>query len=224
MVIRSPATPKVRDEVAALKRERTIDAAVDLFYEKGYENTTLDEVADRIGMTKPFIYVNFGSKSELLAEICSRGVQAARGALDAALAKPRGPAASLTAFAQRYVMAVLESQKHIAVYAREEKNLEIADARRIGEMRKAFFGKMSELLAEGADAGEFDLEDPQMAALAIGGAVTWATFWYRPDGRLSLSEITDAMTKLILGLAGAARRDTRPRRARRSRAREMTAS
>jgi hypothetical protein len=89
-------------------------------------------------------------------------------------------------------------------------------------MRKAFFGKMAALLAEGADAGEFDLEDPYLAALAIGGAVTWSTFWYRPDGRLSLSEIADSMTKLILGLAGAARPEPRPRRMRRPRAREMT--
>ena len=51
---RTAATLKIRDEVTALKRERTLGAAVDLFYEKGYENTTLDEVAERLGVTKPF--------------------------------------------------------------------------------------------------------------------------------------------------------------------------
>lgn len=63
----------VRDEVVTLLRARTIAAAVELFYENGYQNTTLEMVADRIGMTKPFIYAHFTSKSGLLAEICSRG-------------------------------------------------------------------------------------------------------------------------------------------------------
>ncbi len=203
--------PKIRDEVAALKRERTIGAAVDLFYEKGYDNTTLDEVAERFGVTKPFIYANFNSKTKLLAAICSLGVLAARNALDEALTKRLGPTASLELFAGRYVTEVLEVQKHIAVYVREEKNLEPADARRIGEMRREFFGKMTKLIEKGQAAGEFDVEDAQVAALGIGGAVTWATFWYRPDGRLTLPEISRSMTKAILGLVGAATRERRER-------------
>ncbi len=67
-----------------------------------------------------------------------------------------------------------------------------ADARRIGEMRREFFGRMTKLLEKGAAAGEFDVDDAQMAALGIGGAVTWSTFWYRPDGRLSLAEIAES--------------------------------
>ena len=57
----------IKDEIAALKRERIIGAAVELFYERGYENTTLEAVAERLGVTKPFIYSHFGSKAELLA-------------------------------------------------------------------------------------------------------------------------------------------------------------
>ena len=203
MAKRSAATLKIRDEVAALKRERTLGAAVDLFYEKGYDNTTLDEVAERLGVTKPFIYANFGSKTELLKEICARGVRAAQEALDAVLAKRLRPRESLELFAHNYVIAVLETQKHIAIYVREEKNLEPGDARRLGDMRREFFGKMMKLIEKGAAAGEFDVHDAQMAALAIGGAVTWSTFWYRPGGRLSLQEIAEAMTKLVLALAGA---------------------
>jgi len=203
MAKRSTPKLKIRDEVAALKRERTIGAAVDLFYKKGYDNTTLDEVAALLGVTKPFVYANFGSKTALLAEICARGVQVAEDALDGVLAQGLNPLESLERFARAYVTAVLETQKHIAVYVREEKNLEPADARRIGEMRREFFAKMTELLERGAAAGDFDVEDAHMAALGIGGAVTWSTFWYRPGGRLTLAEIADAMTKLILGLAGA---------------------
>ncbi len=213
MVKRSDDGLRIRDQVAALKRERTIGAAVDLFYEKGYDRTTLDEVADRLGVTKPFIYANFGSKTELLAEICLRGVRAATDALDGALARRFDPRRTLEIFARDYVTAVLGAQKHIAVYVREEKNLESADARRIGDLRREFFRKITRVLELGAAAGQFAVGDPQMAALGIGGAVTWSTFWYRPDGRLSLAEISDAMAELILGFAGASPRpDAAPNR------------
>ena len=211
---RSEAKPKIRDEVAALKRERVIGAAVDLFYAKGYEKTTLDEVAERLGVTKPFIYANFGSKTELLAEICSRGVRAARDALERVSAMRLGPRESLAMFARDYVSAVLGSQKHIAVYTREEKNLEPADARRLGDMRREFFAKMSALIESGVASGEFEVDDPHMAALGIGGAVTWSAFWYRPNGRLALSQIAESMTGLILGLAGAKAIEEKPKRAR----------
>src|SRR4051812_32159091 len=76
----------IRDEVAALKRERTISVAAELFYERGYENTSLDAIAERMNVTKPFIYAHFTSKAELLAEICSRGIGSALEALDSVLA------------------------------------------------------------------------------------------------------------------------------------------
>ncbi len=193
----------IRDEVAALKRERTLTAAVDLFYAKGYENATLDEVAELLGVTKPFIYANFGSKSELLAEICSRGVRAAADVLDEILARRLGPRDGLESFARNYVKAVLGARKQIAVFVREEKNLEPQDARRLGEMRRQFFSALTKLLERGAAAGEFHFDDAQIAALGIGGAVTWSAFWYRPDGRLAIADIAESMTKLILGLAGA---------------------
>lgn len=197
------ANLKVKDEVASLKRERTIGAAADLFYQNGYDNTTLDEVAELLGVTKPFIYANFGSKSELLAEICARGVAAAHEALRSVVSDDKSPIESLTMFGQRYVMAVLKFQKHIAIYIREEKNLDRADARRIGGMRSEFFGEMADLLERGVVSGEFAITNSRMAALAIGGAVTWSTLWYRADGPLTLPEIAESLTSAILGIAHA---------------------
>ena len=59
----------IREAVMSLKRERIVAAAVDLFYQNGFGHTTLDQVAEQMGMTKPFIYAHFSSKTELLAAI-----------------------------------------------------------------------------------------------------------------------------------------------------------
>jgi AcrR family transcriptional regulator len=209
----------IRDEVAALKRERTIEVAAELFYERGYENTSLDAIAERMNVTKPFIYAHFASKAELLAEICSRGIASALAALEGVLSSEKGtPRELLHEVGRRFVAAVLKSQRHIAIFAREEKNLAPEDYRRISDMRRTFDHKLVRLLDEGVAAGEFDIPDTRMTALAIGGMVSWAYVWYRPGGRLTLEQTSDELTRLILNMVGAkaepAKGAAAPRRAR----------
>lgn len=204
----SAPSVNIRDEVAALKRERTIAAAVELFYKRGYENTTLDAVAERIGVTKPFIYAHFASKAELLAEICGRGIASAVDAMNKALQLRCSPTERLQILGRGFVTAVLENQKHIAIFTREEKNLAPQDLARISAMRREFDRKLTSLLAEGVAAGEFHVADPKLAALAIGGMVSWAYVWYREDGRLSLPKIAEDMSALMLSMAEATPKPT----------------
>ena len=56
----------LKGEVVALKRKRIVDAARRLFYEKGYERTTLDDIAERLEVTKQFIYSYYKNKTEIL--------------------------------------------------------------------------------------------------------------------------------------------------------------
>jgi AcrR family transcriptional regulator len=191
----------IRDEVAALKRERTIEAAVELFYERGYENTTLEAIAERLEVSKPFIYVHFNSKMELLAEICSRAIASSLDVIKQVRRLDLSPTEKLSLFGERFVIAVLKSQKHFAIFTREEKNLSADDFARISNMRREFDAKLRELLNEGISAGEFKIKDAGLTALAIGGMVSWAYVWYRPGGRLSLEELAVQMSSLILSLA-----------------------
>ena len=209
----------IRDEVVALKRERTIAVAAELFYERGYENTSLDAIAERMSVTKPFIYAHFTSKAELLAEICSRGIASALAALNGVLTTMTGtPAERLSEVGRRFVAAVLSNQRYIAIFSREQKNLAQEDFHRISEMRRSFDTKLVALLDEGVEAGEFQVRDTRMAALAIGGMVSWAYVWYRPDGRLTLEQISHELTSLILSMSGVSQpmppRPSRPARRR----------
>lgn len=194
------ADRKIREHVASLKRERIVDAATDLFYDKGFRNTTLDDVAERLGTTKPVLYTSFASKTELLAEICTRGVASALDEIEQAMAQGRPPRETLEYFVPRYVNAIIRAQKHIAINIREEKNLEPADAERLAELRHRFIACVEDMLRAGRDAGEIDVADPRIAAFAIVGAVSWTTFWYNPGGALSSHSISQRMTDVILGL------------------------
>lgn len=197
------ALPGIRSEIATLKRERTISAAVKLFYRRGYENTTLDAVAEQLGVTKPFIYAHYTSKAELLAEICTRGIVASLKAIERARGLDCSPTEKLSQFGAGFVSAVLENQMYIGIFAREEKNLRPEDFLAISSMRRDFDHKLAALLADGVAVGEFHISDPHLAALAIGGLVSWTYVWYRPGGRLSLNKLADEISELILAMVGA---------------------
>ncbi len=199
---RKQKSSSIRDEIAALKRTRILGAAVELFYANGYENTTLDAVAERLGVTKPFIYAHFSSKAELLADISSRAITLSLEAIDSVMPLKLTATEKLRTLSLRFVSAVLTAQMDLAIFSREEKNLLKADLDRINDMRRDFDRKLTQLLRDGVKTGEFKLEDPHMAALAIGGMVSWAYVWYRPGGRLPLEAVADEMSTLLLAMVG----------------------
>ena len=208
----------IRDAVSRLKRERIIATAVDLFHNHGLGNTTLEAVADKMNVTKPFIYSHFKSKNELLAEICSRGIRASLDALDRVVASGGSATEKIQALSREFMLAVLANQGHIAIYTREQKHLSRKDSDAIDDMRREFDRKFCALLREGVAAGEFVVDDVQMASLAIGGIVSWSYVWYRPGGRLTPAETADRISDLVLAMVQA-----KPARRKRARALAETA-
>ena len=190
----------IRDAVTRLKRERIIATAVDLFHNNGLSNTTLEAVAEKMNVTKPFIYSHFKSKNALLAEICSRGIRASLDVLDRVVTSEGTVTQKVQTLARDFMVAVLENQGHIAIYTREQKHLSKEDSAAIDDMRREFDRKFCGLLNEGVAAGEFVVEDVQIASLAIGGIVSWSYVWYRPDGRLTQAETAERISGLVMAM------------------------
>ena len=195
-------TERMRAETQAIKRERILRAAMTLFYERGYSATTLDDVAAALKVTKPFIYTYFRGKTDLLAALCTPTIELSLDAVAAAAARPGSPTERLRRAMIDFVKVVLSRQANIAIFFREEKHLEPAALAEITTLRKRFDRVLSALLAEGVAAGEFEIEDVSLAALAIGGMVSWAYTWHRPGGRLPLETLCERLATLALRMAG----------------------
>jgi AcrR family transcriptional regulator len=193
----------IRDAVSRLKSERIVSAAVELFYTQGFTNTTLEQVADAIKVTKPFIYAHFRSKAELLADICSRAIKVAHDALNRVTAHQVSATLKLETLVRDFMMAVLDHQPHAVIYSREETHLNPEDREAINELRRGFDRRFAALLQEGVVAGEFVVEDVPLTALAIGGIVGWSPVWYRSGGRLTQPEAAQRIATLVLAMVRA---------------------
>lgn len=193
----------MRDEITAYKRERILEEAVKLFYERGFSGTTLDDIAGRLGVTKPFIYTHFRSKVELLEAVCRPTIEMSLDAIAQEASKSGSPTERLYNGVVRFTKVVLQRQANIAVYFREEKHLSEPGLAEINALRKRFDRVLSELLEEGVAAGEFHIPDIRVTALAIGGMVSWAYTWYQPGGRLSFDAVAAALAHCALQMADA---------------------
>ncbi len=192
----------MREEISAYKRDRILEEAVKLFYERGFSGTTLDDIAGKLGVTKPFIYTHFRSKVELLEAICRPTIEMSLAAIENAAEQGGTPEERLYNGVINFTRVVLQRQANIAVYFREEKNLSEAGLVEINGLRKRFDRLLSDLLDEGARAGNFSVADVRVAALAIGGMVSWAYTWYQPGGRLSIDDVGQKMAQLALEMVG----------------------
>ena len=198
----------MREEIQAYKRERILEEAVKLFYERGFTGTTLDDIAAELGVTKPFIYTHFRSKTDLLAALCTPTIELSLDAVARAAKGPGSPTERLYRAIVDFTQVVLSRQANIAIYFREEKNLSPAALQEINALRKKFDRVLSKLLADGLAADEFDIKDVSLAALAIGGMISWAYTWHRPEGRLALDDMCERMADLALQMVGARKRVT----------------
>jgi TetR/AcrR family transcriptional regulator, cholesterol catabolism regulator len=198
-----PGFPVMRDEIAAFKRERILREAVSLFYKRGFTGTTLDEIAHELGVTKPFIYTHFKSKTDLLAEVCLPMIKLAVEKAEVAAGGEGTATERLRRLIAEFTCAVLENQERIAVYFRDAMSLPAEIRAQIDALRKKFDRILSGLLLDGVNAGEFEICDVALAALAMGGMISWAYTWHRPDGRLSIEQLCSEMAELALKMAGA---------------------
>jgi TetR/AcrR family transcriptional regulator, cholesterol catabolism regulator len=196
----------VREEIANLKRERIVEAAAELFFERGYAQTTLDDVARMLGFRKPFIYAHFKSKTELLAEIAMRGMKASIVAIDSVADKTIPPAERFRLFAERYTRAILDNQMYIAIGTREEKNLCAEDFAYGEQCYEHLITNLTAMLTDGAKIGVFKFRDARLAAQAACGLVAWSYMW---KDRVDASEQTNfeqdmiEFTYAIVGFADA---------------------
>src|ERR1700712_3309524 len=193
----------MREEISAYKRDRILEEAVKLFYERGFSGTTLDDIAGKLGVTKPFIYTHFRSKVELLEAICRPTIEMSLAAIADAAQQAGTASDRLFTGVVSFTKVVLTRQANIAVYFREEKNLSAPGLADINSLRKRFDRVLSDLLEEGIHTGEFHIADIRVAALAIGGMVSWAYTWYQPGGRLTIDDVGLQMARFAVEMAGA---------------------
>jgi len=190
-------------QIREYKESLIIDAAADLFYERGFQRTTLDDIAAALGVTKPFIYTYFKSKYSILEELFDRVYDDLHDAVtEFRKSADPDPVHRFETFVSAYIRKNLERRRFSAIMLEEEKNLSPEKIADIRGKQHDFDRLLTSLVVDGVRAGVFRVDDASLASLAISGMVRWTHRWYSPTGRLSADDLCAEFTSTALRIVG----------------------
>ena len=179
-----------------LKRDAVVRAAAQEFNARGYHNTSLDDIASALGVTKPTVYYYVANKEQLLFECFREGLQRIREVVIATERPDRPARERLETVVRGYAEAIASEYGWCMVRAHEH-DLGNDLGKQINSLKSEIDQGIRRLLRAGVADGSIGPCDPKIAAFAMAGALNWIAHWYRENQPLTAAEVGDAFVKFF---------------------------
>jgi AcrR family transcriptional regulator len=175
-----------------------VAAATRIFREKGYHASSMQDIADAVGLLKGSLYHHISGKQELLLKVFENGMRLATEMLEEVAGADLPPDEKLKQAITGHIEIITQDLNQATVSIMEARALKPAQRQRLVAQRDYFEALLRQILQEGIDAGVFRSIDVDLATFALLGMHNWLILWYREDGRLSPSEIAAIFSDLVL--------------------------
>lgn len=181
-------------------RQEILRTAARLFQEKGYDATSMQDIASALDLSKAALYHHFESKDEILFQIMSYGMDIFENQVLGAAKSIADPEERLKACIRLHVQVVLGGQdREITVILHENHALPAEEKRQINARKKAYIVYLENLIGEvQRRRGAAMAVHPRVAAFALLGMINWMYQWYRPTGAIAGEEIAKQYVSLFL--------------------------
>ncbi|WP_336921362.1 TetR/AcrR family transcriptional regulator [Aquipuribacter sp. SD81] len=167
------------------------------FIERGYDATSMEDLARATGLTKAALYHHVPGKEQFLRLAVSRGVDALEEAVEEAEQLPVPAVQQLEHVVRRSVAVLVDQLPYVCLLLRVRGNTETeqwALAR-----RRDLDARVASLTAKAVADGDLDPDlDPRLATRLVFGAVNSVTEWYRPDGGVGPDEVADVLCRMLV--------------------------
>jgi AcrR family transcriptional regulator len=182
------------------KRDAVIMTAARAFRERGYHNTSLDDIASELNVTKPTVYHYVENKEQLLFECFRAGLKLIMDGIQEQQGSTATGRERLAAVIARYAEAITSDFGWCMVQA-ENQDLSPTMSRKVKLLKSEIDQGLRSLIRAGVTDGSIRACDEKMTAFALAGALNWIAHWYRSDDQLAASEIAQRFIELFdLGL------------------------
>ena len=181
----SDERPKVR---------RILERAAKLIFQKGFDGTSMQDIADACGLTKAGLYHYVESKEALLIAIMLYGMELFEENVLFRVQDISDPLQRLKETMACNISLVIEdSSKEVTIILHEHQTLTGAAQKQINARKKKYVRFLEDTFREAATAGQIRPVDPTIATFSLLGTVLWTYKWYRPNGRLTPAVLTSGL-------------------------------
>ena len=182
------ARPSQRQQQREAKRNAVLTTAAQLFNERGFHATSLDDIAARLNVTKPTLYYYVKNKDEILLQCVSKGLTMMLEGIDASRAAGGKAIDQLMTCMQVYARIVTMDFGMCLIRVGDEQ-LPPESRKELRRLKSAIDQEFRRLVAEGVAEGSLQPCDPKMTAFVIAGALSWIGRWYQPDGEYTPEQV-----------------------------------
>ena len=192
-----------RSRAPRRRQQEILEAAARVFHEKGYESTSIQDIADSVGILKGSLYYYITSKEDLLFEIIQDVHEEALKNLDRTAAVDGDALQKIRAFVVIHFTHNAVNLVKMAVFFQDFRSLNGKRRQMIVEERDLYDNFLRDLIRQGQHEGIIcpDIE-PKLAAITVLGMMNWIYHWYSPGGELSAAVIANAYADFVVaGLA-----------------------
>jgi TetR/AcrR family transcriptional regulator, cholesterol catabolism regulator len=187
-------------ENVGLRRKKILETAAKVICDKGYEGTSIQDIAEATGLTKAGLYHHIHSKEHLLHEIMNYGMDVfEEQVLDQVMAIA-DPLERLKSCMEKNILLVTHGwSKEVIIILHEHATLHGQARAQINARKKRYVRFLENSFAEAMRAQRIRRVQPTVAAFAFLGMVLWIYKWFRPDGKVSESELVKEMQNVFFG-------------------------
>lgn len=185
------------------RRQELIDAAAEIFQDKGYEAASIQDVADALGILKGSVYYYIDSKEDLLFAAIQEVHESALANMAVIRELDADPLTLIRLFIESHVKHVSDNLVKATVFFHDFRSLDPERRSYIVSERDTYDAFLRELIARGQREGLICKDiDPKLATLAMLGMMNWTYQWYRVDGGMDPATIGREFADFVLaGLA-----------------------
>ncbi len=180
------------------RRAEILEAAIQAFREKGYHGTTLEDIAERLGVRNTALYHYFPDKEAILYECHRESLGQVMTLLDDARRHSDSPAEQLRYLIAEHVRVMTETLRGSSL-AFEVHSLAPEHQAEIIRERDRYERGLRKVITAGIDSGEFRDVNPKITVFAILGAINWIARWFDPDGTIHSPELGAAFADQLVG-------------------------
>jgi TetR/AcrR family transcriptional regulator, cholesterol catabolism regulator len=181
------------------RRAKMCRTAAQLFRDRGYDATSVSDIARALGMTKAGLYHHFESKEALLFEIMMYGLDRVRDEVIVPVRAIRDPEERMRQLIVRHARIATKGQGAVAHLGDEIRALPPAARKQVEQRMRVYVDLVRDTLGELKDAGRLRNVDLTVAAFSLLGMILWLPRWFRQDGRLDQEMVATEIASFALG-------------------------
>lgn len=179
-------------------------AAARIICEKGYDATSMNDIAEAVGITKSGLYHHVSGKRNLLFSIMNFGLDS----LDEQVITPArdiaDPERRLRTIIINHVHLITsrstpQGNNPVSIVVDEVAGLTTVQRRKIDQRKRAYVDLLKETLKQLQTEGKLMDADLDAATFSLLGMILWVARWYNPDGRLTPEQVSEEVTNIALG-------------------------